>query len=222
MAFVVATVFMAIFLVASAFGWGLEDPRRIIDHAGIVPALISVGLLVVDVVAPVPASLVMVANGALFGIVIGALLSTVGSIGAFAAGFALGRRGTLTMARVLGDEQARRADAMLHRHGALAVAVTRPLPILAETTALLAGASTMSWSRALAAAATGVIPQAIVYALVGAAWTSFAPESLAFLAVVLVAFVVWGLMARLPRGRSALSTGLGPCGEASSHVRRSR
>ena len=62
-----------------------------------------------------------------------------------------------------------RADAFLTRWGALAVLVSRPVPIVAETVALLAGASALSWKRFLPAAAVGCAPPALLYAVAGAA-----------------------------------------------------
>lgn len=56
------------------------DPARHMD-AGAVAAAVGVGLLVADVVLPVPSSVVMVAHGALFGVGLGAALSMLGRIG---------------------------------------------------------------------------------------------------------------------------------------------
>lgn len=192
MAAAIAMLFVTAFVVTAVSGWELEDPLAVITGAGPVAALISVGLLVVDVVAPIPASLIMIANGAVFGAVVGAMVSSIGSLGAFFVGFLLGRSGSGLAVRMLDGDTDQRVHRMFARRGALAVAVTRPVPIIAETTAVLAGASRMQWPKATGAAALGVVPQALVYALVGAMWTTFPAEALAFLAVLFVAVAVWG------------------------------
>lgn len=86
----------------------------------------------------------MVANGALFGIAGGTLLSIVGGMAAAAVGFAVGRGGSASLHRFVPEEERRRADTLLREWGDLAVVVTRPVPILAESVAILAGSATAS------------------------------------------------------------------------------
>ncbi|MDP9019471.1 MAG: MFS transporter [Actinomycetota bacterium] len=93
LAAVVAFVSLAGFAVAEALRIPLlTDPWAALDGRGAtVAAVLGTALLVTDVVAPVPSSLVMVAHGALFGPAVGAALSLAGRVGATAAGGALGR-----------------------------------------------------------------------------------------------------------------------------------
>jgi membrane protein DedA with SNARE-associated domain len=88
-------------------------------------------------------------------------------------------------------EEAARADYLLRRWGALAIIVTRPVPLLAETVALLAGASSMGWGRAALAALLGSLPPALLYALTGAAVADFRSTTLVFVLVMLVAASFW-------------------------------
>ena len=76
----------------------LTDPGPLLARGGWIAAAGGVGLLVADVALPVPSSLVMIAHGALFGVVWGTLLSLLGNVGAGMVGFALGRRGSRWMA----------------------------------------------------------------------------------------------------------------------------
>jgi hypothetical protein len=57
--------------------------------------------------------------------------------------------------------------------GALAVLASRPLPLLAETVAIVAGASSLRWSRAMLAAALGSLPEAVAYSLAGSIAPTF-------------------------------------------------
>lgn len=161
----------------------------------------GVGLLIADVLLPVPSSLIMIAHGALFGVVYGTLLSLLGGAGATLVGFALGRRGGLLLARIVSQEERTRADRLLRRWGALAIVVTRPIPVLAETTAILAGTSSMNWSRALLAGVAGSLPGALLYALTGALATSFASGVLVFGLVLVIAAVFWLVGHKLEQGR---------------------
>lgn len=179
------------FAVVEALGVeSLSDPRPLLDAGGVLAAGAGVGLLVADVFLPVPSSGVMVAHGALFGILVGAALSLVGSVGAFSLGFALGRRGERTMERLVAEEERSRANRLLRRWGVLAIVVTRPVPILAETTAFVAGASPLGWRTCVVAALVGSLPAAVLYAVAGAMAASFATGAVVFAAVILLGLVV--------------------------------
>jgi uncharacterized membrane protein YdjX (TVP38/TMEM64 family) len=188
----IAALLLALFGLAQASGAPvLSDDTPSLGHAGVGAALAGVGLLVADVVLPVPASGVMLANGALFGPVGGAALSVIGSLGATALGAWLGRRGHPVLARLAPTPQRARAEALIAARGAFAVVVTRPIPVLAETVAMLAGAAGMPPRRVLGAALVGSLPPAVAYAIAGAAADSGGVLVPAFLVVVVLSAAVW-------------------------------
>lgn len=190
-----AVVMLGAFVIAEALKVPLlTDPRPLLDSPVAIAATVGVALLVADVFLPVPSSAVMVAHGAAFGIAVGFALSLLGSLGAFAVAFALGRRGTGVFARYVPENELRRADQRLRRWGALAIVVTRPVPVLAETTAILAGASKLSWRAGFVAALVGSLPAAALYAVAGATADSFASGTVVF-AVVIALGVVAAVMA---------------------------
>lgn len=139
-----------------------------IESSGPLGMLLSVLLLVSDVFLPVPSSLIMILNGALYGPWLGACLSVVGGVGATCAGYALGRGGTTVVRRWVSDAELERARLFFRRWGILAVIVSRPVPLLAETVAIMAGLSGWGFGRTLLSALGGVLPVAIIYALSGA------------------------------------------------------
>ena len=150
----------------------LVDPSPWLASASLAAAAIGVGLLVVDVVLPVPSSLVMIALGSLFGLWVGAGLAFIGTVGAGIVGFAVGRSGGEILDRFIGEAERARADRLIERWGLLAIALTRWIPILAETTVIVAGTSRMRWPVLLAAVAIGSLPVAIILAYLGATGTS--------------------------------------------------
>jgi uncharacterized membrane protein YdjX (TVP38/TMEM64 family) len=79
----------------------------------------------------------------------------------------------------------------------LAIIITRPVPILAETTIIMAGASTMKLKPMILAALTGSLPIALLYALIGATAASFNNTMLAFGLTLLMAGLFWILGRRL-------------------------
>jgi uncharacterized membrane protein YdjX (TVP38/TMEM64 family) len=189
---VVIAFFLILFIVVEALGVPLlTDPTPWLKRGGALTACIGVGLLIADVLLPVPSSLVMVAHGALFGVAGGTLLSLIGGFGACLFGFWIGRRGGKLLERVVPQEERARADYLLKRWGALTIIVTRPIPLLAETVAIMAGASSMKWSRVALAALAGSLPPALLYALTGAAVADFQNAALMFGVVLLVAGFFW-------------------------------
>lgn len=185
-------ILLTLFLLVEALNVTLlKEPSFWLEQAGVLAGFAGVCLLVSDVALPVPSSLVMVAHGALFGVAIGTLLSLVGSTGAALVGFAIGRRGGPLLARLVPAEERRQADRLLIRWGMLAIIVTRPVPLLAETTAIVVGTSPLGWGRVALAALAGSVPSALLYALTGAVAASFQNGALVFGPVLLVASAFW-------------------------------
>jgi uncharacterized membrane protein YdjX (TVP38/TMEM64 family) len=187
----------------------LKEPSTWLGGASMLTALLGIGLLAADVILPVPSSVVMVANGALFGVIGGTLLSVGGSTGAALIGFSIGRRGGPLMARLVPPKERARADHLLSRWGGLAMVVTRPVPLLAETVAIMAGTSPLGWRQAALASFIGSLPPALLYALTGATTAALTSGVLMFGLVLLVAGIFWlvGYVAEVylvePRKRSS-------------------
>jgi uncharacterized membrane protein YdjX (TVP38/TMEM64 family) len=184
--------FLGLFFLVEALGVPLlVDPTPWLNRGGVLAVMLGVGLLIADVLLPVPSSLVMVAHGALFGVWGGTTLSLLGSTGAAMFGFWIGRRGGWLVDRLVGPEERVRADCLLKRWGALAIIVTRPVPLLAETVAIMAGTSRLGWGQTMLAALVGSLPPALLYALTGAAVANFRSTALMFALVLLVAGFFW-------------------------------
>ena len=173
-----AGALLALFLTAYLLVEALEiavlaDPAPSLQRRGLAGAVVGVALLVADAVLPVASSVVMVALGALYGVPIAVALSLGGRVTMAVVGFAIGRRGGPLMERFLRREERARAERLLSRRGALAVVISRPVPLVAETVAVLAGASGLAWGRFLVAALVGSLPEVLAYTLAGAVAASF-------------------------------------------------
>lgn len=194
--------FLGIFFLAEQVNPAiLENPRDWMGNQGISAALAGIGLLIADVILPVPSSLIMIANGALFGVAAGSLLSMLGTMGAALVAFFAGRRGAPLLVRYVPVEERSRANHLLKEWGWLAIIITRPIPILAETTLIMAGASSMSWRHMILAALAGSFPIALIYAVTGATAANLENAIPAFGMVVLVTGFFWMIGRRL---RSAI------------------
>lgn len=170
-----------------------EDTPFLLSQKKWLAALAGIGLLVVDVVAPVPSSIIMVANGILFGVVGGTLLSMVGGFGAALIGYWIGTRGESVGKRWLGVETLARSNAFFLKFGMMAVIVSRPIPILAEAVSIIAGISGMPPRKFFPAVLLGLLPTAIIYAVAGAYALDLKSGMHVFLAVIMLAGVVWAV-----------------------------
>ena len=186
----IAISLLIVFFIANATGVAIEDASPL-REAGAFAAVVGFLLLVADVVLPIPSSLVMVAHGTLFGVVPGALLSIAGSVASALVAFAIGRAGTGVIRRFVTAEEHERASELLGRWGLAAVAATRPVPILAETVAILAGSSKLGWLETAAAAAVGSLVPATVYAWAGAHAGTAANHAVIFTGVLLATALLW-------------------------------
>jgi uncharacterized membrane protein YdjX (TVP38/TMEM64 family) len=202
---VVLASFLAGFALVEALQLSvLSDPSDALRPGGAAAAALALALLVLDAVLPVPSSIVMIALGALYGPLLGMLLSLLGRLGMTLVGFAAGRRGGPLLARLVPPDGRARADAVLARWGALAIVLSRPVPLLAETVTVLAGASSIGWGRAMLASLVGSAPEAAVYALAGAVAREPGRPAAVWAAVCIVAGGYWligrGADRRLPAG----------------------
>jgi uncharacterized membrane protein YdjX (TVP38/TMEM64 family) len=77
----------------------LDDPAGALAAGGASAAALGVVLLVADALLPIPASLVMISLGALFGPVLGVALSLAGRFGMAIVGFAIGAPAPSSRAR---------------------------------------------------------------------------------------------------------------------------
>lgn len=198
LAFGIAVSMLLVFFIATGTGLAIED-TSLLRNAGPYAAVAGFLLLVADVFLPVPSSLVMVAHGTLFGVIPGALLSVAGSVASALTGFAVGRAGTKTIRRFVTPEEHERASQLLDRWGLTAVAATRPVPILAETVAILAGGSRLGWWETAIAATVGSIIPAAAYAWTGAHAGTITNHALMFGGVMLASAALWWVGSRRKR-----------------------
>jgi uncharacterized membrane protein YdjX (TVP38/TMEM64 family) len=163
-------------------------------------------LLVGDVVLPAPSSGVMVAQGAALGFVAGAAISLVGGTCATLVAYFVGRRGRRLINRFVSREEQLRAATLLEAHGMWAIVATRPVPMIAEAVAILAGASGgLPWWKVAVAGALGNVLPAVAYAAVGAYAANFVNGLVVFAGVCALAALGWALQ-RVRRARLSGST----------------
>ena len=161
--------FLLIFIVAMLVGFDLTETAEEMKNMNSPLAMLAgISLLLADIFLPTPSSLVMIVNGALFGLWLGAFLSLLGSMGASLFGYGLGKWGSGRVEKWIGEGAVKDGKNLLKRYGVLAVMVTRPIPLLAETVAVVAGAAGMPFRKVLAGSLAGLAPTVLIYAWAGA------------------------------------------------------
>lgn len=132
-------------------------------------ALTGVALLVADVLLPVPSSIVSISLCLLLGPAWGVPAVFAGMVGAFALGYFSGL--LLPADRLRAWVGARTWDSLVagrQATGMLWIASSRPIPVLAEVTAILAGSLRLPFGPSLLAAAASSLLVATAYG--AAAW----------------------------------------------------
>ena len=154
-----------------AFGTRLDHAvARWLDPLPSLPVLaaIEVGVLAADLLLPVPSSMVATLGGAKLGVAIGTLCGWLGMTAGSMAGWWLGRTaGSRSLAGLAADERERLLGQQ-RRYGPLAIVLSRPLPLVAEAAAIMAGATGMKWREFLLAAGGGNLAIALVWSVAGA------------------------------------------------------
>lgn len=158
--------------------------------------VMALGLLVADLVAPVPATAVMAGLGMLYGPLAGGLIGAAGSILSGMIAYAVCRKAGRRAARMLaGEKDLARAESFFARSGGWAVAFSRWAPLLPEVIACLAGLARMPFAPFILALACGTLPMTFVFAWIG--HLGVEKPVLALCASAVVPLLLWAALRRL-------------------------
>ena len=150
---------------------------------------IITALLALDVFLPVPSSIVSTGAGVLLGFWRGAAVIWIGMTIGCAIGYAFGAKASGAARKVVGDDGLARANAIMERHGNWAIAVCRPIPVLAESSVVFAGLVRSPIRPFIWMSTLSNLGIALAYAAVGA----FSMEVQSFLLTFLAALALPGL-----------------------------
>lgn len=171
-------VAVAVLLLAGWWAWGpawegrftMAGTVSFLEGSGAWAWLAGLGLLVADLLLPVPGTVVMSGLGWIYGAFGGGLLAALGSMLSGLVGYGVGwLAGERRARRWLGERDFERGRRLFAGGGAWMVAVSRALPILPEALACTAGLVRMPLARFVPALACGALPVGFVFAAVGAA-----------------------------------------------------
>lgn len=164
--------------------------------------LIGIGLLVGDLVLPIPATGVMAALGSVYGLWAGALISVLGSTLAGFTGYGLARFAGRRISRHLaGQEELNRFTLLFNQWGGAAIIVSRVMPILPEVMVVLAGIARMNPVNFSIALLLGTVPTSFLFTWMGQA--AGRQPAWGIGAAVLVPLLIWPVFLRfcVPDGK---------------------
>ncbi len=169
----------------------LTNPSDELSQGGFAASVISYLLLTGDIILPVPSSIIMITNGALFGITMGTLISLCGGLSASLLGFLIGGKGSKLINKLVNQSEQEKANNLIKKWGMVAIIITRPIPLLSETTSIMAGASNLGAGKMFIASVIGLLPASLVYAITGVYAVDFESGVVSFLIVILSAAIFW-------------------------------
>lgn len=131
-------------------------------------ALLTAAVLASDILMPVPSSFVSTWAGAQLGVPLATAASWLGLTAGAVLGFTLARLwGRPVALRFTGTDDLERMEVLSGRYGPAILAITRPLPALAEAAVLLLGVTRLSWRSFLPVVMLSNLGLALVYSAFG-------------------------------------------------------
>jgi uncharacterized membrane protein YdjX (TVP38/TMEM64 family) len=127
------------------------------------------GLLSIDILAPIPSSIVSTAGGYFLGFKWGIIVSTAGMTISCIIGYLLGAKiGTPISKWFVGTNELLRLEKLQNKYGDWIVILSRAVPVLAEASVLIAGIGRMHIKRFILLILLSNLGISIVYSFIGA------------------------------------------------------
>ncbi len=168
----VALMLVPVFLfddVDSAYD-GVEGVSRLANYGAWAWA-VGIGLIVSDLVLPVPATAVITGLGMIYGPWLGGLLGGLGSMLAGLVAYGgcrlIGKR---VLDLLVGDTNLDKLSGFFRNHGLWAIALSRWMPILPEALCCLAGMARMRFWPFFLALSCGSMAMGFTFAFLGVAY----------------------------------------------------
>ena len=127
------------------------------------------GLLSIDILAPVPSSIVSTAGGYFLGFTWGIIVSTAGMTISCIIGYVLGSKiGTPISEWLVGTNELLRLEKLQNKYGDWIIILSRAVPVLAEASILTAGIGRMPLKRFILLVLLSNLGISIAYSFIGA------------------------------------------------------
>jgi uncharacterized membrane protein YdjX (TVP38/TMEM64 family) len=178
--------------------------------------LVAVGLIVSDLLLPVPSTALIAALGMIYGPWLGGLIGGSGSLLAGLVAY-LGCRliGKRFLDLVVGEANLEKLSSFFAGYGLPAIALSRWMPLLPEALCCLAGIVRMKLGPFLAALACGSLAMGFAFAFVGQSYLDRPVVGL--LVSALVPLAIWPVVHHFLRRRPVIEAVRAPDGNDGEH-----
>jgi len=128
---------------------------------------VGIGLLIADIVIPIPTTSIIAGLGIIYGPAVGAGVAILGSMLSAFIGYAIGRFLGRPIAQRFAGNRLAEGDRLILKYGGWIVAASRWLPVLPEVISVVAGAHRMPVGLFGLSALCGVVPFSLAFATLG-------------------------------------------------------
>ncbi|MCQ6963478.1 TVP38/TMEM64 family protein [Methanolobus chelungpuianus] len=191
---ILASMFLFLFIVFEVSGViTLEKIRYFVMGSGAFAAAIIIFFLIVDLILPMPSTVLMTLSGAFYGFYSGTLINITGSLLASLTGFAITRK--LGKTKLFLDRTEERAmDEWFVKWGEGILILSKTVPIVSETMACFAGLTKISGKRFIALSLLGIIPVSAYYAYFGSISRNFSEWLLPLFFGIAIPTTIWSIL----------------------------
>lgn len=149
-------------------------------------SILSFLLLSLDILLPIPSSIVMYINGAVLGFINGFFISLSSLMVTHLLGYQLGRFSSI----IVRGEDIGRAQSIINSYGIMGIMLSRGIPVLAEGVSIMAGHYKLSFNKFMFYNLLGLLPVCAIYTYFG----SLAKNGNLFVITLGVTTLVAGMM----------------------------
>lgn len=153
------------------------------------------GLLSVDILAPIPSSIVSTGGGYFLGFILGTLVSLTGMTVSCIIGYYLGAKfGNPISERLVGSQELLKFEKLQKKYGDFVIIISRAVPVLAETSILVAGIGRMPLNRFILIILLSNLGISLAYSAIGAYSANINSFLLAFAAAIVLPAIAIGFL----------------------------
>jgi len=142
----------------------LAVDRAWLNSLGAWSWIVAVGLMIADILLPIPNTLIITLMGQSYGPFVGGLIGTLGSFSAGVIAYGMTRMLGRRFANWLLGDELKSAEKFFYQSGSFAVACSRWLPLLPEAISCMAGLARMPFGKYCVALLCGSVPMCFAYA----------------------------------------------------------
>ncbi len=142
-------------------------------------------LLSIDILAPVPSSIVSTAGGYFLGFISGTLISLTGMTVSCLIGYFLGTKfGNPIAEKIVGSSELSKLEKLQNKYGDWIIIVSRAVPVIAESSIFVAGIGRMPLNRFILLIVLSNLGISMAYAAIGAYFAQLNSFLMAFVGAI--------------------------------------